>query len=177
MKRNTTLTSLLVTILLLSITSLLMTSCTGVKYSYFNKKKVPYAPAEETKYAQTIPAKPFLSQSENEVKQKVSTERNKKNGKQDIITRDEEPKKASSPAPWEKIFNAKNITKYIPKPYKGTQSDKDSGEMDRDLLIVILIVAIILLIALLGDDLLWLLFVALLVILIYILVKYLGVFN
>jgi hypothetical protein len=98
-------------------------------------------------------------------------------GKPEDVVQSDNGKKEKPPVKLEQIFNEKNIAKYIPKQLQGVQSEKNTHEMDRDLLIVILIVAILLLIALLGEDLIWLLFVALLVILIYVLIKYLGVFN
>jgi len=178
LKQSSTFTSFLVfliTVLLFTITSLLMTSCSGVRYTYFNKQKVPYTAAEETMSAKVIPAKPFLTQSENELKEKVSLARDK-NSRQKNITENGIQKKAASPATLEQIFNEMNIAKYIPKAYQGIHSENDTHE-DRTLLIVLLVVLILIVIALLGDELLWLLFLALLILLIYALVKYLGIFN
>lgn len=179
MKRNTIFTSFLVfviTVLLFTITSMLMSSCTGVKYTYYNKQKVPYTAGDQTKLAKTIPANPFLTQSENTLKEKTAALGGKRSGQQNVS---ENPgqKKEIAPATPGKVLKEINVAKYIPKVKKSVQSSGDGNEMDRDLAILILIIAIILVIALLGDNLLWLLFLALLVLLIYVLVKYLGIFN
>ena len=179
MKHNSTFTSFLVfviTVLLFTITSLLLTSCSGVRYTYFNKQKVPYTAPEETKFAKTIPAKPFLNQPENELNEKISLTGDK-NGKQKNVAENDVQKKTASPATLGQIFNQMNIAKYIPKEYKGIQSENSANDDQRTLLIVVLVVLILVVIALLGDELLWLLFLALLILLIYFLVKYLGIFN
>ncbi len=178
MKRNSVFTSLLlfvIAILLVTITSLLMTSCTGVKYTYFNKQKVPHTAPEETKFAKAIPAKPFLSQSENKLKEKISLAGDK-NDKQKTVAENDIQKKVSPPSKLEQILNEINIAKYVPRENKGIQSENKTHGDDQSLLIVVLVVLIIVLIALIGD-ILGLLFLAVLVLLVYFLVKYLGVFN
>lgn len=178
MKQNSTFTSilaLLVTVLLFTIASLLLSSCSGIRYTYFDKKKVPCKAAEETEFAKAIPAKPFLNQSQNELKEKVSTPADKNSKPADVAENNAQKKSEPAATTLEQVINEKNIAKYIPRQLKGTQSENDGP--DRDLMIVILIVAILIVIALLGDDLLWLLFLALLILLIYVLVKYLGIFN
>src|SRR5207253_2965325 len=97
MKQNSTFTSFLaflIAIILLTITSMLMSSCSGVKYSYFSKQRVPYTASGETKRASPIPAKPFLNQTENELKGKASSLPG--NTKQKT-TAQSEPRKKSSP--------------------------------------------------------------------------------
>src|SRR5689334_12470879 len=172
MKKNGTLTLLFA--FLVAVTSLLMTSCSGVRYTYFDKKKVPYTASEEIKLAKTIPVKPFLNKSESELKEKTASTPG--NSSKQEATPDNNKKKSSTPAKLQQIFNEKNIAKYNPLQNKNILSEKNTHE-DRELMIVILIVLILIVIALLGDNLIWLLFLALLIFLIYILVKYLGIFN
>jgi len=152
-----------------------MTSCSGVRYTYFDKKKVPYTASEEIKLAKTIPVKPFLNKTESELKEKTASTPDKSTKQKDVAI-DNGKKKAAAPASLQQIFNEKNIAKYNPLQYKNILSEKNTHE-DRELMIVILIVLILIVIALLGDNLIWLLFLALLIFLIYILVKYLGIFN
>lgn len=178
MKHNSSLTSFRVfpvAVILFTIASLLMTSCTGVRYTYYNKQKVPYTAAEEIKLAKTIPSQPFLNKTESELKEKAASAP-VKSSKQEKVTPDNSKKKEPIPAKLQQIFTEKNIAKYIPKQYKNIQSETNTHE-DRELMIVLLVVLILVVIALLGDELLWLLFLALLILLIYALVKYLGVFN
>jgi len=178
MKQNSSFTSFLLLViaaLLFTITSMLMTSCSGVKYTYYNKQKVPYTAPEEIKLAKTIPPKPFLSQQESELKGKLPSAPDKKDNQKNIAG-DNDKKQETRPSQLQQIFNDKSIAKYIPKQYKNIQSEKNT-HTDRDLMIVLLIVLILVVIALLGDKLLWLLFLALLILLIYALVKYLGIFN
>lgn len=179
MKQSKTFTSVLVfliTVILFTITSILMTSCSGVRYTYFDKQKVPYTAPEETKLAKAIPAKPFITKTESELKEKASVVQDK-GGKQKTVAQNDTQKKEASPATLEQIFNEMNIAKYIPKQYKNIQSENTTHEQDRTLLIVLLVVLILVVISLLGQDLIWLLFLALLILLIYFLVKYLGIFN
>ena len=178
MKNNSTFTSFLIfviTVLLFTI-SILLTSCSEMRYTYFNKQKVPYTVPGETKLAKAVPAKPFLTRSENELKEKNSLAGNKDNA-QKKVTENSVQKKAAAPATMEQIFNDINIAKFVPKDYKGIQSQNSSNDDDHTLLVVLLIVLILVVISLLGDGLLWLIFLALLILLIYFLVKYLGIFN
>ena len=72
MKHHNTFTFFLVFVItaLLFTISMILTSCSGVRYAYYNKQKVPYTADEETKFGKAIPAKPFLTQAENELKEK-----------------------------------------------------------------------------------------------------------
>jgi hypothetical protein len=151
-----------------------MTSCTGVRYTYFNKQKVPYTASEEIKPTKTIPPRPFLNKTESELKGKMASNPDKENKRKDV-TADNTEKKTSAPATLQQIFTEKNITKYIPKQYKNIQSENNTL-MDRETMIVVLVVLILVIFALLGDV-LGLLFLALLVLLVYVLIKYLGIFN
>ena len=162
-------------VVLFAVVSLLLSSCSGVRYAYFNKQKVPYK-AEETKLAKAIPAKPFLTQSENELKEKAFAIRDKKE-KQKSAGENPDRKEGASPVTPAKILKELDFAKYIPKVKQSSQSEDSTQETDRTLMIVLLVVLIIIVIALLGDELIWLLFVALLILLIYFLVKYLGIFN
>ena len=177
MKQNSTFTSFLLFIiaaLIFTITSLLMTSCSGVRYTYYNKQKVPYTASEEIKLAKAIPQQPVLNQAEGQLREKVSSGQGKSNKQTDVAP--DNSKKKGAPPTLQQIFTEKNIAKYIPKQLKNIQSE-NSMHTDRELMIVLLIVLILVVIALLGDELLWLLFLALLILLIYALVKYLGIFN
>src|SRR5688572_13429085 len=163
MKYKSTFTSFLtfiVAILLFTITSMLLTSCSGVRYTYYNKQKVPYTASEEIKLAKAIPSQPFLNQSEGQLKEKASSVPVKSSKPKDIAP-DNGKKKTAMPVKLQQIFSEKNIAKYIPKQIKNVQSESKT-HMDRELAIVLLIVLILVVIALLGDELLWLLFLALL---------------
>jgi Flp pilus assembly protein TadB len=175
MKRNNSFGVFLLAVVLFTITSLLMTSCTGIRYTYYNKQKAPCTSSEEKKLAKTIPAQPFLSQAENELKVQVVSGYDK-SSKQKNVASDNDKKKETVPAKLQQIFSERNIAKYIPKQYKNIQSENNT-HADRELMIVLLVVLILVLIALLGDELLWLIFLALLIVIIYALVKYLGIFN
>src|SRR5258705_5726301 len=178
MKQNSSFTSFLLLVIAalpFTITSMLMTSCSGVKYTYYNKQKVPYTAPAEIKLAKPIPPKPFLNQEEGQLQSKLPAVQDK-DGKEKEIAKDNNTKKEAAPSKLGQIFQPKNIAKFIPKQPGGIQSEKKTFE-DRELMIVLLVVLILVVIALLGDELLWLLFLALLILLIYALVKYLGILN
>lgn len=168
MKRNNALTPLFI-----CITAILITSCSGIRYTYFDKQKVPYTAPEETKLAKTIPAKPFLKQEENELRKKISTVQNKKAEQKNTTASDAQKKQDSSNL--QQTINNLNIAKYISNGNKGIQSEKHTADDERTL-IVILVVLVLVLIALVGDV-IGLLIFALILLLIFFLLKYLGVFS
>ena len=129
-----------VAVVLFTITSLLMISCTGVRYTYYNKQKVPFTASEEIKLGKTIPPQPFLNQAKNELNGQVASGPDKSSRQKDVAP--DINKKAATPAKLQQIFSEKNVAKYIPNQYKNIQSENNTHE-DRELLIVLLVVLIL----------------------------------
>jgi hypothetical protein len=157
----------------------LFSSCSSVRYSYYDKHKVPSSAPEEVKLAKSVPVKPFLTQVENELKENyeitmppsLSKEPSKaeaKNTLKEIKNALQEP---------QKIASGFDINKYF-SGHKIEIKKKDGGMLDdRTTIIILLVVLILLLLAIIGDGLLWLLWLALLVLLIFALIKYLDLLG
>ena len=162
-------------ILFFAMASLLLASCSGIRYSYFNKQKVPYT-AEETRFAKAIPTKPVPTGQENMLKEKPSATPGPGGSERNASENTGKKKSFTLPSP-KQVVKDVDIAQYIPKQKQSIQSENKTNDDQRTLMIVLLVVLILIVISLLGDELIWLLFLALLILLIYFLVKYLGIFN
>jgi len=163
-------------ILFLSLAAFLFASCSTVRYSYYNKHKVPYSAPEEAKLPKAIPAKPFLTQTETALRQSQPPVQEKITAKNQAP--DKEAKtEITNQKEQKKVAGDFDIAKYL-REHKHEISARDGSNIDhRTLMIVLLVVLILVLLALIGNGILWLLWVALLVLLIYALLKYLDLIG
>ena len=155
--------------------AILISSCGNVRYTYYNKHKVPYTAPAEPKFVKAIPTKPFLAQTETALKQSQPKANEKAASKNSNIKQNIKAELTNQPE-HKKAANDFDIEKYF-REHRTVITANDSVTIDNRTLIIVLLVVLILALLSLIPGAIWLLWVAILVLLILVLIKYAGLFN
>ena len=157
----------------LAVIACLLSACSNLKYTYYNKHKVPYAAPREAKQVDAIPVKPFIAQTETALKENPQEKKNEAPEK--LVAKKAGRKKSVIAPEQEKAPNGFDISKFF-REHKYTIKAKSGDTIDNRTLMIALIVALILIVlALTGDSLLLLLWLAILIILVVFLMRYLDI--